>query len=77
MRTDLRYTLASAAVCALFAAPAFSAEANPKSPPQERKAAAPAPESQQERMKRCNASAKQKDLKGDERRTYMSSCLKG
>lgn len=76
MKTNLRYALASAVVCALFTAPAMSAEGNPK-PPQERKAAAPAAETQQERMKRCNAIAKQKDLKGDERRAHMSSCLKG
>lgn len=33
--------------------------------------------SQQEKMKSCNAEAKKKELKGDERRAFMSSCLKG
>ena len=32
---------------------------------------------QQQRMKDCNAEAKGKALKGDERRSFMSSCLKG
>jgi len=32
---------------------------------------------QQERMKTCNAQASSKDMKGDERRDFMSQCLKG
>ena len=32
---------------------------------------------QQERMKSCNAEARGKQLKGDERRQFMSACLKG
>lgn len=32
---------------------------------------------QQARMKGCNADAKAKSLKGDERRAFMSTCLKG
>jgi len=32
---------------------------------------------QHERMKRCNAEAKEQALKGDERKAYMSTCLKG
>jgi hypothetical protein len=38
---------------------------------------APAHESQQEKMKRCNLEAGKKTLHGDERRAFMSSCLKG
>ncbi|AOF80897.1 psiF repeat family protein [Methyloversatilis sp. RAC08] len=30
---------------------------------------------QQEKMKACNAEAKEKALKGDERRSFMSGCL--
>ena len=30
---------------------------------------------QQERMKRCNAEAKTKGLKGDERKAFMKDCL--
>lgn len=32
---------------------------------------------QQERMKRCNAEAKTQALKGEERKAFMSTCLKG
>lgn len=32
---------------------------------------------QQEKMKSCNADAKTKALKGDARKSFMSSCLKG
>ena len=32
--------------------------------------------SQQSRMKTCNADAKAKSLKGDERKAFMSDCLK-
>jgi hypothetical protein len=32
---------------------------------------------QQDKMKTCNADAKTKNLKGDERKKFMSSCLKG
>ena len=31
--------------------------------------------SQQNKMKTCNADAKTKDLKGDERKAFMKSCL--
>ena len=31
--------------------------------------------SQQDRMKSCNAEAKQQSLKGDERKAFMQSCL--
>lgn len=33
--------------------------------------------SQQDKMRWCNAEAKRRDLHGDERRAFMSSCLKG
>ncbi|WP_395683832.1 PsiF family protein [Dokdonella sp.] len=32
---------------------------------------------QQQRMKNCNAEAKAQSLKGDDRRGFMSTCLKG
>jgi hypothetical protein len=32
---------------------------------------------QQERMKDCNKQASDKKLKGDERKKFMSGCLKG
>ena len=41
-------------------------------------AAAPAAkETQQEKMKSCNADAKKQKLKGAERKTFISTCLKG
>lgn len=36
-----------------------------------------APHTQQDKMKKCNADAKTKELKGDERKKFMSTCLKG
>lgn len=42
------------------------------------KPATPAASSaQQDKMKACNADAKTKGLKGDERKKFMSACLKG
>ncbi|MDR2195769.1 MAG: PsiF family protein [Gallionellaceae bacterium] len=32
---------------------------------------------QQERMKACNKEAKEKSLKGDERKAFMKTCLSG
>lgn len=45
-------------------------------------AAAPVPvatakQTQQEKMKTCSTDAKDKKLKGADRKTYMSTCLKG
>jgi hypothetical protein len=37
----------------------------------------PARSPQAERMTKCNAEARDKKLAGDERRTFMSECLKG
>lgn len=34
-------------------------------------------QAQQDRMKSCNAQAAKKDLKGDERKAFMSRCLSG
>ena len=40
-----------------------------------KKAASPAQQAQQEKMKACNAEAGKKDLKGEERKKFMSECL--
>ncbi len=32
---------------------------------------------QQDKMKNCNKEAKEKAMKGDERKKFMSGCLKG
>lgn len=42
-----------------------------------KKAASPAQQAQQERMKSCNKDAKDRALKGDERKSFMSDCLSG
>ena len=42
----------------------------------EGKVPSPAQKAQQEKMKSCNADAKTKGLKGDERKVFMSECLK-
>lgn len=39
--------------------------------------AAAAPVKQQDKMKTCNADAKTKDLKGEDRKAFMKTCLKG
>ncbi|EXI78457.1 MAG: Phosphate starvation-inducible protein PsiF precursor [Candidatus Accumulibacter appositus] len=53
------------------------AEAAPAAAPAEASpAAAPAKTSQQNKMKECNATASSKGLKGDERKAFMSECLK-
>jgi hypothetical protein len=75
--------LALVAGAALAAIPAHATESEAKS--HARHAAAekdgerhePAEGTQQHKMKTCNAEAGKKGLKGDERRTFMSSCLKG
>ena len=41
------------------------------------KTPSPAQAAQQQKMKDCNAEATAKSLKGDERKTFMSSCLSG
>ena len=38
-------------------------------------APAKAPTAQQQKMTTCNAEAKTKELKGDDRKSFMSSCL--
>ena len=40
-------------------------------------ASAPAMTKQQSKMGDCNKGAKEKNLKGDERKQFMSTCLKG
>ena len=42
---------------------------------EEKKEPSAAQKAQQEKMSACNAQAKEKDLKGDERKLFMSECL--
>jgi hypothetical protein len=89
----MKIKVACIAACALFAlSVSSSAVANTDEPAAKpategeqpkalvaAKEPAPAhtPGAQQMKMKHCNEEAKKKELKGDERRTFMSSCLKG
>ena len=54
---------------AMAGAPAAATPATPATPA--------ASSAQQDKMKACNADAKTKGLKGDERKKFMSTCLKG
>jgi psiF repeat len=62
--------LACTALTAAFAAP------TPPDDEEETKPPARAEGSQQVKMKTCNVEAHKKELKGDERRAFMSECLK-
>lgn len=55
------------------ASAAFAAQATAPG----KKAASPAQLAQQEKMKNCNKEAKEKALKGDERKAFMKKCLSG
>jgi 3-mercaptopyruvate sulfurtransferase SseA len=76
---------AALALSASTAAFANDGGTRPAAEPERPKAEAPAkengnghvPGAQQNKMKHCNEEAKKKELKGDERRAFMSSCLKG
>ncbi len=59
----------------LIAALALGLALSPAAFAQEKKAPSAAQKKQQERMKECNEKAR--DKKGEERRAFMSSCLKG
>ena len=59
----------------LIAALALGLALSPAAFAQEKKAPSAAQKKQQARMKECNEKAG--DKKGDERRAFMSSCLKG
>jgi hypothetical protein len=65
MRTTLHTIATMACAFGLSLGTAHAADPAPKDKP-----------SQQNRMKTCNADAKAKSLKGDERKTFMSACLK-
>lgn len=42
----------------------------------EKREPSPAQKAQQEKMRTCNADARKQELKGDERKKFMSNCLK-
>lgn len=88
MKTRVLCIIAAAALAlSVSTTAAASGEASPKpaADAERPKAAASTKEtanghaagSQQNKMKHCNEEAKKKELKGDERRAFMSTCLKG
>lgn len=60
----------------LVAALALGLALSPAAFAQEKKAPSAAQKKQQQRMKACNKQATEKKLKGAERKSFMSSCLK-
>jgi hypothetical protein len=65
--------MAALAAFAFSTGLAWSAEETVKTP----RTPSPAQKAQQEKMKTCNAEAKKNGLKSDERKKFMSECLKG
>jgi len=57
-------TLLAAIAATLLSIPAFAQDKDK-------------PTAQQEKMKSCNAQASKKDMKGEERKAFMSKCLSG
>lgn len=78
MRTMFGRIAAYTAIAALLSiTAAVAAEAERPAPPKaDAKEAEKAPTGQQNRMKSCNVEAAKKELKGDERRAFMSACLR-
>ena len=79
MKGMFKGMLGAIVVAACAATPAYAADAPAAAAP----AAAPAADaaakpvnSQQQKMKDCNAEAKTKALTGADRKTFMSTCLK-
>lgn len=63
MKIVIAFVALTFATCGVFAAD------------KEKKAPSPAQQAQQEKMKTCNADAKKNELKGEERKKFMSECL--
>ena len=74
----MRTIAACTAIAALLSITAATAAEVVRPVPQkaEAKEAEKQPTEQQNRMKSCNAEAAKKELKGDERKAFMSSCLR-
>ena len=73
MRTTFGRMIAFAFIAMLLSvSAAIAAE-----PAKAKEAEKPAVHEQQNKMKTCNAEAAKKQLKGEERKAFMSACLKG
>lgn len=73
MKIRLPHMMACAAIASLLAMPSHAFASDEEKPKRQPTAAQTA---QQNKMKACNAEAGKKGLKGDERRAFMSECLK-
>jgi hypothetical protein len=67
----------SAAIADTVAAGASTTVAAPATPAAPAKTVSAKQQAQRDKMKSCNADATSKSLKGADRKTYMSTCLKG
>ena len=78
MRTMFGRIAAYTAIATLLSfTAAIAAEGErPAAPKAEVKEPEKQPTAQQSRMKACNVEAAKKELKGEERRAFMSSCLR-
>lgn len=81
MKTLFGRLAACAAIAVLLSIPVAAAAegerpAAPKAPSTAKETGKPQEGTQQNRMKMCNEQAAKKSLKGDERRAFMSACLK-
>lgn len=76
MKITFLVAAALSAAC-LCAAPVAADQGKPAEKPAKEEPKAAGEGGQQNRMKACNAEASKKQLKGDERRAFMSTCLKG
>ena len=73
MKIRLPYLMACAAIASMLLVPVAASASDEEKPKRQPTAAQTA---QQNKMKACNAEAGKKGLKGDERRSFMSECLK-
>ena len=74
MKLRMHFLAACAAAACLAFVPAHAADDDDD---KEKRQPTAAQTAQQAKMKTCNAEAGKKGLKGDERRAFMSACLKG
>jgi hypothetical protein len=75
MKRTTRFVVAAGAALALLSAPAVFAQAPAGSTTPASATSASGGNSQQEKMKGCNADATTKGLKGDDRKSFMKDCL--
>jgi hypothetical protein len=69
MEDVMQIIVAALLALGLFAAPAAAEDKKPTT--------ATPPAGQAEKMKACNKEAAEKQLKGEERKEFMSACLRG